>query len=138
MTNRTAHDWLPTGRVVSMRPAGEWWDAVSVPRGLALAVLGQLGNQTGAVIEDPRGNTLYWLVEPGGASGWEFNPAASVRVLGETTHIAVPGPQRTTGPQWRVPPTRSRCLTDPQALKTALCAAVQSTFGPRIGAEHFG
>lgn len=140
MTNRTPHnrDWIPAGRAVSMRPAGRWWDAIRVPRSLALTVLGQLGDQTGAVIEDPSGDILYWLVAPGHAADWEFHPAAGVHVLGETAHVAVPGPQRTAGPHWRVPPTCTRCLTDPRRLKAALYAAVQDAFGPRLAAEHFG
>ncbi|MCX4582450.1 hypothetical protein [Streptomyces sp. NBC_01481] len=133
MTKRTAHnlDWVPPGRVVSMRPAGEWWDAVRVPRAIGLSVLGRLGDDTGAVIEDPGGRLFYWLVPTGHAVAWEFHPAAQVQVLRETAHVAVPGPQRTAGPQWRVPPTRGRCLTDASQLRAALEAAVSAALGPR-------
>lgn len=122
---------MPTGRTVSMCPAGQWWDAVRVPRRIALDVLGLLGTDTGAVIEDPLSGQLYWLVPPGMADTWRFRPGAQVRVLGQAMHLAVPGPQRTAGPHWRIPPTPSRCLTEPEALQAALATAVMDALGPR-------
>lgn len=103
-----------------MRPAGQWWDAVRVPRNLGESVLAALGPDCGAVIEDPGGALLYWLVPPGEAAGWQTRPGSGVYVHGAATHLAVPGPQRTAGPHWRVPPTRTRCLTDPVSLRRAL------------------
>ncbi len=141
MTHRTPQnlDWMPVGRVVAMRAAGDCWDAVRVPRRITLTALGQLGDHTGAVIEDPGGSLFYWLIPPGTASSWEFNADAQIQILGETTqHVAVPGPQRTAGPHWRVPPTRVRCLTEPGTLKAALYAAVRDACGPRAGADHRG
>jgi hypothetical protein len=124
VTKSTEHplEWLPTGRTVAMRAAGEWWDAVRVPRYLGESVLTALGPACGAVIEDPSGALLYWLVPPGEAEGWQIQPGSGVYVQGAATHLAVPGPQRTAGPHWRVPPTRTRCLTDPVSLRRALAA----------------
>ena len=124
-------DWLPSGRLVVMRPAGEWWDAVRVPRALGEPALTALGPQCGAVIEDPGGALLYFLVQPGQAAHWVMPPGSGVRVQGAATYLAVPGPQRTAGPHWRVPPTRTRCLTDTAPLLEALQASVDAALGPR-------
>ncbi|MER6355681.1 hypothetical protein ABT186_28675 [Streptomyces sp. NPDC001634] len=91
-------DWLPVGRTVSMRPAGEWWDAVRVPRAIALEALGRLGANSGAVIKDPGGGILYWLVPASHADDWQMPEGARIAVLGQPDHVAVPGPQRTAGP----------------------------------------
>lgn len=114
-----------------MRAAGQWWDAVRVPRRIGESVLATLGDTTGAVIEDPAGALLYWLVQPGTAAQWSLPPYCGVRVQGETTHLAVPGPQRTAGPHWRVPPTPSRCLTPADTLGAALDTAVTAAYAPR-------
>lgn len=129
MTPRTAHplDWLPSGRIVALRPAGEWWDAVRVPRAVGELVLTALGTSCGAVIEDPSGALLYFLVRPGDACSWSVPRASGVQVHGRAAHVVVPGAQRTAGPHWRVPPTRSRCLTDAGALREALTTAISAT-----------
>jgi hypothetical protein len=116
-----------------MRPAGHWWDAIRVPRHIGELVLLALGDHSGAVIEDPGGPNalLYWLIEPGAAAGWTFPATAGVQVHGPTSHVVVPGPQRTAGPHWRVPPTPSRCLTQPEQLRQALHAAIDAALGPR-------
>lgn len=124
MMKRPTLEWLPVGRTVSMRPAGKWWDAVRVPLSVGLDALGRLGIATGAVIEDPGAALLYWFVPPGDAARWILPSDGPIRVLGDTAHVAVPGPQRTSGPHWRVPPTRVRALTDPDALRDALHAAI--------------
>ncbi|WP_406168329.1 hypothetical protein [Streptomyces sp. NBC_00996] len=116
-------EWMPVGRTVSLRPAGQWWDAVRVPREIALVALGGLSRNTGAVIEDPGGGTLYWLVPAGQAADWQMPEGARIAVLSEAAHLAVPGPQRTAGPHWRIPPTRSNALMDPGQLHDALARA---------------
>ncbi|WP_240677874.1 DUF7848 domain-containing protein [Actinacidiphila soli] len=105
MTRPPAHclDWLPTGRLVAMRPAGQWWDAVRVPRSLGEPALTALGPACGAVIEDPGGALLYFLIQPGQAAHWQMPPNSGVRVQGAATYLAVPGPQR-TGPTLARPP----------------------------------
>ncbi|MET7781500.1 hypothetical protein ABZU94_07210 [Streptomyces mirabilis] len=123
MTKTPPLDWMPAGRTVSLRPAGKWWDAVRVPRDIGLEALGRLGSGTGAVIEDPGGGLLYWFVPAGEASAWQMTEGARIIVLGDTAHVPVPGPQRTSGPHWRVPPTRSNTLTDPSRLHNALAQA---------------
>ncbi|MFJ4623053.1 hypothetical protein [Streptomyces sp. NPDC088812] len=127
-TGRPLH-WLPAGRTVAMRPAGQWWDAVRAPRAIALEALGRLGNRTGAVIEDPGGALLYWLVPTGRADGWKMPDDARIRVLGQASSVAVPGPQCTAGPHWRIPPTRGRALTNPVHLHNALARAAAVTAG---------
>lgn len=133
MTPRKTHplDWLPPGRIVELRPAGEWWDAIRVPRALGEPVLTALGPSCGAVIEDPSGALLYFLVRPGDAAGWSVPAGCGVLVHGHTAHVAVPGPQRTAGPHWRVPPTRTRCLTPAGPLREALGTAIDAASGRR-------
>lgn len=114
-----------------MRPAGEWWDAIRVPRRVGETVLAALGTHSGAVIEDPSGGILYWLVRPHSATDWQFPTISEIHVRSDATHVAVPGTQCTAGPHWRVPPTRSRCLTDPELLRAAIQDAVDAAFGPR-------
>lgn len=120
-------EWLPAGRVVAMRAAGQWWDAVRVPRHIGENVLTVLGDTSGAVIEDPAGAVLYWLVPPGAASGWVLPQLCGVQIQGDTAHLAVPGPQRTAGPHWRIPPSPSRCLTPAAPLGAVLLDAVNTS-----------
>lgn len=122
-------EWLPAGRTVAMLPAGQWWDAVRVPRALALEALGGLGSRSGAVIEDPGGGLLYWLVPAGRADDWHLAEKSRIRVLGHNSSVAVPGPQRTAGPHWRIPPTRDGALTDPEQLHNALARAAAVSAG---------
>ncbi|MFI9005114.1 hypothetical protein [Streptomyces sp. NPDC053541] len=131
MTSRLT-DWLPAGRTITMRPAGTWWDAVRAPRHLGLTALGVLGSTSGAVIEDPGSGSLLWLVEPGRSVNLRSLPeAAAVEVYSETMHVPVPGPQRTAGPLWRIPPTTRRWATSAAALEQALRYAVARELGPR-------
>lgn len=123
--------WLPAGRIVAMRAAGQWWDAVRVPRHIGEAVLTALGDDTGAVIEDPSGALMYWLIPPGAARTWTVPERSGVLVHGETTYVAVPGPQRTAGPHWRVPPSPSRCLTPAGPLGELLRTAAIAVGGVR-------
>jgi hypothetical protein len=118
-----ALDWMPTGCSMSLLPAGKWWDAVRVPRTIALEALGRLRGDTGAVIEDSWTSVYYWLVPAGGASTWEMPGASRITVLGDTAHLVVPGPQSTAEPRWHIPPTLSRLLTDPEKLREALTRA---------------
>ncbi|GAA3137537.1 hypothetical protein ACFQ0X_29650 [Streptomyces rectiviolaceus] len=131
MTKNPSLEWMPGGRTVSMRAAGKWWDAVRVPRGIGLDALDRLGDYTGAVIEDPSSARLYWLVPPGEADGWSLPVNAQVLVLGGTAYVAVPGPECTFGPRWRVPPTQGDALTDTVRLHAALAAAAAHAVGPR-------
>jgi hypothetical protein len=121
--------WLPPGRVVALRAAGQWWDAVRVPRHIGESVLTALGDTSGAVIEDPAGGLLYWLIPPGEASAWSLPQLCGVQVQGDTAHVAVPGPQRTAGPHGRIPPSPSRCLTPGAPLGAVLLDAVNANPG---------
>ncbi|WFB09840.1 hypothetical protein LRS74_24425 [Streptomyces sp. LX-29] len=86
--------------------------------GCADGVLERLGDETGAVIEDPREACRYWLVAPGSAEGW----ALPHPVLRRGAFVPVPPAGCTEGPGvcWRVPPGPGRGLTDALRLHTAL------------------
>jgi hypothetical protein len=137
-------DWLPIGRSMSLLPAGKWWDAVKVPRTIALEALGRLAGEAGGVIEDPWADIYYWLVPAGEASTWELPKASRITVLGDTAHVVVPGPECTEGPRWRIPPTDSNALTDPARLHDVLAraAAIVAELSPdeayRALVAHYG
>jgi hypothetical protein len=113
----------PHSAEVRALPAGCWWDAVRVPLAPGVRALGLLGDETGAVIRDGYGGILYWLLVPGGATGWHL---PEVQVLGRGSHVAVPPPRRTKGPglYWQVPPAYGRECTDSTRLHTALSRAL--------------
>lgn len=116
------------GTDVCLVPAGRWWDAVKVPAVLGEAVLTLLAHDTGAVVEDPFGAHLYWLVPPGSAADWRL---PDVTVLGVACYVAVPPGHRVggLGVRWRVPCAPGQTLTDPARLHAALRAAGQAPAG---------
>ncbi|MFI7242777.1 hypothetical protein [Streptomyces qinglanensis] len=124
---------LPKGLDAVLLPAGEWWDAVRVPAYLGEGVLTRLGSASGAVIRDPYGSRLYWLVEPESAQGWSFCEFAAVQVLGEASWVTVPPSSRLhpPGPHWAVPCTPAGSLTPTAALQAALHATITQNLGPR-------
>jgi len=119
----------PSTLQVRLVAAGEWWDAVRVPLALGSGALRDLGDATGAVIDDGYGGLLYWLIRPGTAAGWNL---PQVNVLGSGSHVAVPPIHRLTGPglHWRVPPSRDREWTSTPLLHSALSAALLPEMGP--------
>lgn len=126
MTTRPPR-WTPPNRdAVEALPVGLWWDAVRAPGTLGQRALEQLGGTSGAVIEDPYSRTLYWLIRPGTAAGWDAAALRPVEIFQnarlELTYLAVPPARRIAGPglHWRVPLTATRCLTDTPALHSAL------------------
>ncbi|WFB11065.1 hypothetical protein LRS74_31510 [Streptomyces sp. LX-29] len=111
----------PAGAAPVKQPAGLTWDAVRVSLDSADDVLKQLGDQSGAVIEDPAEACRYWLVAPGAAEGWTLPHP----VLRRGAFVPVPPARRTEGPtvHWRVPPGPTRGLTDALRLHAALVEA---------------
>ncbi|NUP40084.1 MAG: hypothetical protein HOY76_24490 [Streptomyces sp.] len=128
----------PSGHSAQLQPAGTSWDVVRVPRFIGRPALESLGGATGAVIENPIGGVLYWLIEPGAATEWDMSLLPSVEVWGATAYIEVPPVARTTGAgvHWRVPLRHDRHLTDPAALLAALKIATSAALGPREGATR--
>lgn len=111
-------------------PAGVYWDAVRAPAGLGREAVRWLGEACGAVIGDPRGGVLYWLVATGGGGAdWAALPAsAEVRHLSVACWVTVPGAARFAppGPYWAVPYDSEHRLTDAELLRSALGAAVSA------------
>ncbi|MEU5612543.1 hypothetical protein AB0H03_28095 [Streptomyces sparsogenes] len=128
----------PSGHSAQLQPAGRAWDVVRVPRFIGNPALESLGEATGAVIKNPVDRVLYWLIEPGAASGWDMGQLPCVEVWGATAYIEVPPASRTTGPgiHWYVPLRYDRYLTDPAALHSALRTAAREALGPREGARR--
>lgn len=128
-TSRNRHWVQPHTAEVRTLPAGRWWDAVRIPRRLGERVLGQLGEDAGAVIDDGYGDIVYLLVRPGTADHWQLDHA---RVLGDGCHVAIPPQQRAQGPglHWRVTPTRDRYWTCAERLYAALLSALSGPPAP--------
>ena len=126
---------LPTDLDAELLPAGEWWDAVRVPTYLGEGVLARLGPASGAVIRDPYGSRLYWLIEPGSAQEWVFCEFASVQVLGSASWVTVPPGDRLAppGPHWAIPCTPTTSLTPALHLHSALHMTIAQMLGPRQG-----
>ncbi|WPB92689.1 hypothetical protein [Streptomyces malaysiensis] len=121
--------WTPPATCsVRMLPAGRWWDAVQAPRALGEHALRLLGDATGAVIDDPGGKRLVWLVEPGAADRWDMGWLPGIELRGSATFIHVPGVDRTEGPgvHWCVPLAPGRYLTEPAFLLAVLQMATRA------------
>lgn len=114
---------VPTIADCTIQPAGRIWDAVRVPLTIGQHALDILGRRSGAVIEDPIGLVLYWLIPPGSAKSWQLT---DIRVLGDGGHLAVPPPRRTQGPgpHWRICPGDGQLVTDSHALHAAISDAL--------------
>ncbi|ADI08578.1 hypothetical protein SBI_05458 [Streptomyces bingchenggensis BCW-1] len=127
----------PSGRSAQLQPAGKSWDVVRVPRHIGEQALELLGDDVGAVIENPFDRVLCWLIAPGVAAAWDMSALPSIQVWGATAYIEVPSIDCRRGPggRWRVPP-RDRHLTDPAPLFAALKIAASAALGPRKGAAR--
>ncbi|MEU9792456.1 hypothetical protein AB0E27_17845 [Streptomyces sparsogenes] len=127
--------WMPTsGRSAELQPAGRSWDVVRVPLSIGIGnrTLGLLGDTTGAVIQNPFDEVLYWLIALRSAETWDMTLLPGIQVWGATAYIEVPPIDCRKGPgvRWRVPP-RGQYLTDPGALLAALKTATHEALGPR-------
>lgn len=123
---------LPEGPEVQAMRAGVSWDAVRVPKWLAVPALDRVGDRSGAVIEDRWGPVWYWLIPPGSGHDWQHGHG--IEVLGATCWVVVPPARRTSGAgvRWLLPPASGRALlTDADVLRVALASAVADPAGPR-------
>jgi hypothetical protein len=82
----------PSGRSAKLQPAGRSWDVVRVPLsiGIGKRTLGLLGDTTGAVIQNPFDEVLYWLIAPDSATEWDMTLLPGIQVWGATAYIEVP------------------------------------------------
>ncbi|WP_335979623.1 DUF6415 family natural product biosynthesis protein [Streptomyces sp. CA2R106] len=118
--------WQPPQRGrLELVSCGQAWDAVKVPGHIGESVLARLGEETGAVIEDPRGHVWYWLVLPGAPDNWI---ECGAECLGMAAYVVVPPADRTEGlgVRWRVPLSSEHYLTEASALRKALAAETAS------------
>ncbi|MGP3947220.1 hypothetical protein [Streptomyces sp. 7N604] len=90
-------------------------------------VLRQLGQKTGAVVDDQLSHRLYWLIPVDGAAGWQVPAAHDIEILGDGYQLLVPGTLRDHLLKWLVPPRPYRLLTAPDDL----IAAITTALGPR-------
>jgi hypothetical protein len=132
LTSSAPHLTLPAGPDPEVQAAGVSWDAVRVPGYLGDRVLAALGEHCGAVIRDPYGHLLYWLIEPGTGDDWVFPDEAHVRILGHGSWVGVPPAEcfRSAVLCWARPVRSGRVLTRSRRLH----AAMQSVIGAEFGA----
>jgi hypothetical protein len=118
---------LPSAAGCTLQDAGQDWDAIRVPRSVALAALDILGTRAGAVVDDGVG--CYFFVPVGTAGWWDL---WTTRALGTGSSITIPPKRRTEGPgpHWRMCPGDDRWLTEPRALR----AAIEDACEPRRSA----
>lgn len=123
---------LPSAAGCVLHDAGQDWDAIRVPRNVGLAAMAILGTRCGAVLDDSR-TSVYYFVPVGTATAWE---ADNTRPLGTGSTLTIPPARRTEGPgpHWRICPGDDGLLTEPSAL----AAALDDAFGPRLGEEPTG
>lgn len=126
---------LPSAAGATLYDAGQDWDAIRVPRSVGLSAMAILGTRCGAVVEDPltSSGVVYFFTPVGTADDWDVE---NTRALGYEATIMIPPSRRTEGPgpHWRICPGDDGWLTDPSAL----AAAIEDAFGPRIGQEQAG
>ncbi|MFF5720348.1 hypothetical protein [Streptomyces buecherae] len=121
--------WIPPGEGVNWSSIGQHgWHIISLPTWLGNRVLAELGEESGAVIQDDLVHTMTWLVPLGSAEECALPPEANT--TGDEGKIFVPGMARTRTTYWRVKPDAKRLLTDCVRLLAAL-EAVQNN--PRPG-----
>jgi CRISPR-associated Cas5-like protein len=138
VTNHAASWQPPAGIDCEAQRVGSAWDAVRAPAEVGALVLAWLADDSGAVIEDAYSRTMYGLVTPGSADGWDPVPLRPAYVLRDTAHetyyLGVPPAHRTTGPglHWRIPVSHDRYLTEPDPLRSALRAVASAA--PETGA----
>jgi hypothetical protein len=117
--------WLPPdARNSRLVRAGEYWDAIRVPRAEGEQVAKLLGDDNGAIISD--GYVLYWLILPGAAAAWDIPLGRGVFVRGTGTWVGVPGLLCVGIPHWRILPTQvDDYLTSAGLLHRALGAVLR-------------
>ncbi|WP_461015696.1 hypothetical protein, partial [Streptomyces daliensis] len=107
-----------------------------IPSYLGDRVLARLGRESGAVIRDPYGRRLTWLVPPHATEGWVVPETSWVQLLSTTQHVTVPPGwcTRSASPHW-IRSWADHGLTDARLLYVVLDAVIRAEHGPR---EHEG
>ncbi|MGV9457240.1 hypothetical protein [Streptomyces sp. NPDC003635] len=119
-------DWQ-TDRGTAVLGAGRFWDVLSVPEELGLFALDVLLRSehpgpaaapgVGPVLADFAAHRVGFFLPPDPRSRWVGD---GIRYAGKGTWIAVPAPQRSSGPlRWLVPPDGSGTLCSPDAVEVA-------------------
>ncbi|MET8518249.1 hypothetical protein [Streptomyces sp. NPDC005077] len=122
-------------RDTRIRLGGSLFDVVITGGGAqahaALAVMDEIQNGCGPVIEDPESGWLYWLVPPGSCGMWEAHEYGVC--IGAPHTITLPSLNRTAppGPYWLRPSASDR-LVPSQPLRGVL-AEFRPQPSPHIG-----
>ncbi|GAB2800270.1 hypothetical protein GCM10027091_35090 [Streptomyces daliensis] len=122
----------PTGVTAVLEPAGVHWDAATVPAYLGDRILARLGRESGAVIRDPYGHRLTWLVPPGTTREWTVPETSWVQLLSIAQHLTIPPGwcTRSAFTHW-IRSWDPHGLTDARLLYVVLDAVIRAEHGPR-------
>ncbi|MGW7517451.1 hypothetical protein ACWGJ2_17855 [Streptomyces sp. NPDC054796] len=122
----------PVGLAAVLEPAGVHWDACQVPAYLGDQMLARLGRESGAVIRDPYGRRLIWLVPPRATREWVVPETSWVQLLSTTQYLTVPPVwcTRSMSPHW-MRPWAAHGFTDARLLYVVLDAVIRAEHGPR-------
>ncbi|MER7952080.1 hypothetical protein ABTY59_32280 [Streptomyces sp. NPDC096079] len=114
---------------------GDRFDVVLTPRTTAAAaLLDDIQQGCGPVIEDPLAGEFYWLVPPGSAERWEPHPRAVCFGAGHTLTLpplrktAPPGPYWYRRPYWYSTSMRDRLV--PTARLRELLVLLETESAP--------
>lgn len=126
---------LRTAAGYELQAAGYRWDAIRAPRSIGTRALEFLGPRSGAVVEDPHEQALYWFISAGEAATWDL---PDTRPLSLTQHLVIPAPHRTQGPgpHWRITCRERALLTETDELRAALVVAARPLRGPLRERPH--
>ncbi|WP_143688563.1 hypothetical protein [Streptomyces barkulensis] len=118
---------METAGDLTLVPCGGRWDAVKVPRWIAVQALKQLKGKHGAVIVDPRERALYFLVPPQSTSGWTVQYTSP---LSTASYVAVPPSSKESGPgvYWLTSPVHGPVHTRTGLLRVV----IEETLGPQM------
>ena len=130
-------------RAIGPRNATEHWNAVAI-LDWGRVVLDALGDDTGAVFEDPVLRHLTWIIPPGSADAWPLGSplqenlfeALRITLYQTGDDITVPGliGGSRCGARWIHPPTEDRLFTAADVLRVA----VEGVVGPLEEATQKG
>ncbi|MBB5933198.1 hypothetical protein [Streptomyces zagrosensis] len=116
------YDWIPPGGGMRWTSVGELgWHTLTLPMYLGNRVLAELGDTSGAVIQEDADDRLTWLIEPHAPAVQHLRENHNVTLSGDDgSYVFVPGITRHHIVWWRIEPTSNRLLTEAGKLADAI------------------
>ncbi|GAA4663332.1 hypothetical protein [Streptomyces youssoufiensis] len=122
-------DWVPSGTGMAWVRCGELgWHTLTLPKGLGDRVLADLGEASGAVVQEDEDHRLTWLTEPKPSALSHLRGHPQVTLSGDDgSFLFIPGVDRRHLVWWRIPPAPDRLLTDADRLADAIATYLPET-----------